>query len=142
MAIEFLPEIKVCCICKQHRPKNEFNLCLRNSDGLVSRCRKCESNKEWTTNRRNNMLQDRYGISEAEYELMLKSQKGVCALCGKSETRKENGIVSHLAVDHNHKTFKIRGLLCLQCNTMLGKIENFSEGVQTMVKYLKGENRG
>jgi len=48
------------------------------------------------------------------YEDMLLSQKGVCFICGRKPTVKRR-----LDMDHNHKTMKIRGLLCVRCNRAL-----------------------
>lgn len=53
-----------------------------------------------------------YGITEKQYDQMLKKQGGGCWICGKTpEKEKKN-----LAVDHNHKTGELRGLLCQFCN--------------------------
>lgn len=61
-------------------------------------------------------LKSRFGINEAEYMLLFDEQRGRCAICGGTENRR-------LAVDHNHKTGKVRGLLCGACNTKLGWFE-------------------
>ena len=59
---------------------------------------------------RNDYLVRRYGITSADYEKILKSQGGRCAICGRlPRTRRLN-------VDHDHKTGKVRGLLCYTCN--------------------------
>ena len=140
MAVEFLPETKVCYNCKQRKPKSKFHLRhdrRENRSGLASQCIECYT-KMWAANRRSTKLQHRYGIIEAEYTIILNAQNNVCALCGKPEVRKSNDkIVDRFAVDHNHKTFKIRGLLCFQCNTILGKIEKLPGGIHSIIKYLK-----
>ncbi len=133
MTVEFLPEMKVCCTCKQKKPKEAFYLCSYSPSGLQSKCIKCE-----IIIGRNNKLQRYYGITEVQYDLILESQNNICALCGKPEVRKSNDkIVDRFAVNHNHKTFKIRGLLCFQCNTILGKIEKLPGGIHSIIKYLK-----
>ncbi|MET0466975.1 MAG: endonuclease VII domain-containing protein [Chitinophagaceae bacterium] len=53
-------------------------------------------------------LRARYGISLEQFNLILESQGNVCAVC------KEPDKV--FCVDHNHKTLKIRGIICLNCN--------------------------
>jgi hypothetical protein len=55
-----------------------------------------------------------FGLTEAEYDDMLRHQGGVCAICHKPPKGR-----THLPVDHNHKTGEIRGLLCILCNTAL-----------------------
>jgi hypothetical protein len=57
----------------------------------------------------------RYGISAADYDALLIRQKGVCRIC-----RKPCSTQKRLAVDHDHKTKRIRGLLCRRCNRGLG----------------------
>ena len=61
----------------------------------------------------------KFGMDESKYNEIFKSQKGKCAICGaKPDTRWKM-----LAVDHCHRTKKVRGLLCMTCNTMLGRLE-------------------
>jgi len=63
-----------------------------------------------------------YGLSLDDYDVMLKAQNGVCAICGNQETDrdKQTNKVRCLAVDHCHETGEVRGLLCRRCNTGLG----------------------
>lgn len=63
-------------------------------------------------------------LTEDEYNDLLKLQHGVCAICGKLETRKRGGKIYRLAIDHNHKTGRIRGLLCARCNIKLGLLDD------------------
>lgn len=63
-------------------------------------------------------------MTVGEYDAMLSSQGGVCALCQNPETRSIYGGPPRLAVDHNHGTGKVRGLLCFNCNTRLSAIED------------------
>lgn len=58
-----------------------------------------------------------YGITQVEYDLLYAAQGGRCAIC-----RRAIGKVKRLAVDHDHKTGKVRGLLCGPCNNMLGLV--------------------
>ena len=60
----------------------------------------------------------RYGITLEEKEALLEKQGGKCAICRKK-------ISGYLAcIDHDHKTGKARGLLCRNCNMVIGKIES------------------
>ena len=61
----------------------------------------------------------RHGVTLPEYKEMLVSQNDVCAICGEPETsthKGTTGTLRELAIDHDHKTNKIRGLLCRKCN--------------------------
>jgi len=60
-------------------------------------------------------LKARYGLSAAEYDRLLAMQKNVCRIC-----RKPCSTGKRLAVDHDHETGEVRGLLCRRCNRGLG----------------------
>lgn len=77
----------------------------------------------------------RFGLTPACYNKMLEEQAGLCAICKQVESAKCNGRVKALAVDHNHITGKVRGLLCMRCNTDVGKVENLSR-IQAIQQYL------
>ena len=84
--------------------------------------------------RKSNYLH-RYKITIEEYEELFTKQNGVCAICDKPENLTKDGKLHTLAVDHNHETLHIRGLLCMNCNTRLGYFEG--KGLLTkMVSYL------
>lgn len=80
--------------------------------------------------------QRRFGITRHEYAELFHRQNGVCAICAKPETATRNGKVKALAVDHNHTTGKIRGLLCSDCNTGIGKLKDDRNVLLSAVKYL------
>ena len=77
-------------------------------------------------------LKKNYNISIEEYENILQSQNGVCAICGKPETNKRG----YFCVDHCHKSNKVRGLLCNKCNVALGLIDDDIEILKSMIKYV------
>lgn len=86
----------------------------------------------------NNTLKHNYGITLQDYELILVNQGGKCACCGKTpEIQKYR-----LAVDHNHKTGKIRGLLCRNCNVSLGLVKENKDTLLNMIAYLEKYNMG
>jgi hypothetical protein len=60
-----------------------------------------------------------YGIDLKEYKRLLKLQMKKCRLCKRDASEFKDG----LHVDHDHKTGKVRGLLCVTCNTALGYYE-------------------
>lgn len=71
-----------------------------------------------------------------EYNLLLEKQNGVCAICGVKKNRNNTA----LCVDHDHKTGKIRGLLCHFCNTSLGKFNDDINLLQKAIEYIKEYN--
>lgn len=76
-------------------------------------------------------LRKNYGINLDQYEILAEVQNHRCKICNKPEMGKA------LAVDHNHGTGKIRGLLCQNCNMGLGKFQDSVEFLSEAIKYLK-----
>lgn len=80
----------------------------------------------------------KYGLDNVKYDIILKKQNGVCAICLKPETYKhQSGKIKELAVDHNHKTGEVRGLLCSRCNITLGLVDDNLEILNVAIDYLK-----
>lgn len=73
-----------------------------------------------------------YGITIEQYEILLKNQNGGCAIC--FSPTGSNG--KRLSVDHNHETGEVRGLLCDDCNTGLGKFKDNPNLLAIAINYL------
>ena len=86
-------------------------------------------NKENPLKRKNAILKYEYGITLDKYNEMFKAQEGKCAIC----QRHQNELTRTLCVDHDHKTNKVRALLCVTCNTDVSVVEN---RLEEMTKYL------
>ena len=71
-----------------------------------------------------------YNITPEQHQQLYVDQNGCCALCDESVA------YDKICVDHNHKTGKIRGLLCHRCNHGLGCLGDNIEGLRRAVKYL------
>ena len=83
-------------------------------------------------------LKRKFGISIDEYEAILKKQNGVCAICRNPETRPQpSGKPRRLAVDHCHKTGRVRGLLCSNCNTAIGLLNDDPDLITEAAIYLE-----
>jgi len=72
-----------------------------------------------------------YGLTHDEYLALLETQGGACAICGGSGQRRQ------LAVDHDHVTGAVRGLLCDRCNPMLGYARDNISVLEAAIEYLK-----
>lgn len=81
-------------------------------------------------------LRKNFGISSAVYAEMCDSQNNLCAICRHPETQKRGNKLKTLAVDHDHKTGAIRGLLCSDCNTGLGKFKDDKTVLNAAIAYL------
>jgi hypothetical protein len=108
---------------------------------LKNREKSIERNKKWAKlnpdKKRSNTLKCLFGITLEDYNKMLEAQNGVCAICGKEETHKNQYGVVSLSVDHDHQTGKVRGLLCSKCNKMLGLSNDNKQILLNAINYLK-----
>lgn len=92
------------------------------------------SKQDWVNNkpkRMDTVYLRNYGISLIEYDELYTNQNGLCKICLQlcSTGRR-------LCVDHNHKTGKVRGLLCLNCNRAIGNFRDSVELLENAKKYL------
>lgn len=140
-----------CSKCKVVKNISEFNKNTKCKKGFRSTCRNCDSSvnkmyyskldteekKRRITHKsvnkddaRKNKLKYKYGITPLEYEEMAITQNYKCAICKKETSKK-------LCVDHNHITGAIRGLLCHECNIMIGWSKDNPENLIAGANYLK-----
>src|SRR6266508_7031334 len=70
-------------------------------------------------------------LSVAEYDALLESQGGGCAICGDVPK-------GRLVVDHEHETGRVRGLLCSACNVALGFFKDDPRRLASAANYLQG----
>ena len=73
-------------------------------------------------------LKYKYGISLEDFNKIFKEQNGICAICNVSKA-------TH--IDHNHKTSKVRGLLCRDCNIGLGLFKDNKTFLLSAKTYLE-----
>lgn len=128
--------MKTCSTCKIDKPEIEFYE-DRRINGRRYCCKDCSTAyvKLWRLdnpeNARATQLRRDYGMPMSDYQKLLVSQGGVCAICKRAGTRRA------LAVDHNHSTRKIRGLLCGKCNTALGLLQDSPEFLRAAADYIE-----
>lgn len=77
-------------------------------------------------------LRSEYNISPEEYNQLLVKQDFKCALCGRHASEFQRG----LAIDHCHETGRIRGMLCMPCNTSLGQLGDTPEAISKVLSYI------
>jgi hypothetical protein len=135
---------KVCTLCKELKNLSCFSKAGR-KDALRSNCKTCDAKKykEWKTKNRaaylrstsNAGLKIKYGIELKDYENLLIQQNYCCKIC-KTKNPGRTG-VKRFAVDHCHKTNKVRGLLCMACNTAIGLLNENLSLFDAAKKYLE-----
>jgi len=103
---------------------------------MIKEIRKRADIKRKQTRREHN-LEKKYGITYTDYISMLESQGGLCSICGRPERLLgRGGCIRPLNVDHDHKTGKVRGLLCAGCNLALGNLEDNITYLNNAITYL------
>lgn len=111
---------------KPHRARGMCETCYNRwlyKNSHRNRSTKLRNAKSWRSKniervragQRRNHLKGRYGLTEKQYQQMMRRQKGRCAIC------EQPGMKLH--IDHDHDTGKVRGLLCLPCNGKLAWLE-------------------
>ena len=113
-------EVKRCSTCKEDKPLSAFGNNKTRKDGKELYCRTCKSYHNRKT---------RYGLDDVEFHKLYYQQRGRCAVCNKH---------AELVVDHCHGSKRVRGLLCHDCNTSIGKLGDDITTLENVVKYLKG----
>jgi hypothetical protein len=139
-----------------HREWPKRNILFVNEDTLDTRLENLrlgdrvsgDSNGPLANNRMNKHIQQayglqrNYGLSLEEYARMLHAQNYVCAICEQPEVRLGNdGKPVALHVDHDHKTGKVRGLLCYKCNSGLGSFNEDTDLMRRAAEFLKHHKR-
>ena len=141
-------DIKTCSKCDKPFPLSEFYKRSK-GNGLYSACKTCHKQQSviWQAahsdkvrnikrlsarrhkdTRKNYRLKKAYGISLEEYQEKVHLQHNLCDICKKP--------MSSPQVDHNHRTNKLRALLCKSCNQGLGMFQDNIDVVQEAAIYL------
>jgi len=142
-------ELKTCSCCGISKPFDSFPKGKTRKDGsyaLRSTCKECtvqlnldvyhnKGGKEKQKQRsfKNNLK--KYGITPEDYKTLLEQQQGRCKICSSSEVSRSRSSYN-LFVDHDHKTGKVRGLLCHHCNMGLGHFKDDTKSLKKAIEYL------
>ena len=144
--------MRTCCKCKQPKPLSEFSPTSKYKGKIQYRgdCKCCNAknrrdryrinpapslaaSKKWKLENPDRIKFTRilceYNLTRKAYESLLTRQNNLCAICGRPF------IKSH--IDHDHKTGKVRGILCITCNTGLGKFNDSVELLYKAIRYQK-----
>lgn len=150
------PATKRCCECKEEKSVELFHKNSAKKDGRHPRCKVCHAQYESSPSRKKAKQQyassergknvrvkhrlsqkckdtttkyrlaTKYGLTLDQYTAAYTAQNGMCKIC--------NTKFESLAVDHDHITNRVRGLLCIQCNLILG---NARDNITTLVNAIQ-----
>lgn len=120
--------LRHCWKCDKDLPLDQFGKNKAEIGGLTRICKPCAGDQQ-----RKQRLTAKFGIDEVQYDAMLEKQGGGCAICGNDVSNSEG---HRLAVDHDHETGEVRGLLCFPCNTSIGHFRDNPEFLKRAAVYL------
>ncbi len=129
-------ETKTCPECGEEKPTDDFYFQRRACKPCVREHQRRFRDSQPDYNHSRN-LQRRYGLSVDEYQTLLANQNFACPIC---EVEISNTIEYKgkrpVAVDHNHETGDVRGILCSMCNLMLGHARENTSILYRAIVYL------
>ena len=136
--------LKTCTACKTPKAQSAFSRALKLKDGLQYHCKACQKayqqRKPVTKKRRKErILKKKFNMGMEDYERKLSEQRGCCAICSAPEPGCDR---EYFAVDHDHDTGMVRGLLCSRCNPGLGYFKDDPELLKAAASYLEIHRRG
>ena len=122
-------ETRICTSCKKILPQSSFYKRTLKSGNVStqSRCKSCQGKQRVKYYKPHHLIRHMLKISNDHYEeLMINNH---CNICGKELQKK--------CIDHDHKTKKIRGVLCNDCNTALGLFKDNQKVMKDAIQYLE-----
>lgn len=124
---------RVCTKCKIYKKWIEFGFASKSRTGRSARCDECRRKEQKKRGDAYKAWQ-RYGLLDTEYQDLMKTQN--CAVC---DCILIDGNTSPNArhLDHDHKTGKVRGVLCSRCNKGIGLFDDNVERLIQAAEYLK-----
>lgn len=131
--------MKACRICKVSKGLEHFYK-QRKKNGRVwymLDCKACQKAARDSPGPYQELKLKPYGLTCASWRTLLAAQGGGCAVCGIRAER--NGY--RLAVDHDHLTGRVRGILCRGCNTAIGYLNEDPERALKLALYLETQAR-
>ncbi|MFF2524318.1 endonuclease VII domain-containing protein [Streptomyces liangshanensis] len=118
------PGHKRCPRCHEVKPHADWERNRTSSDGYASYCKICRAQRN-----RASYFTRKYGITEAQRDEMISSQMGICTICLAAPA---------VHVDHCHETGRVRGVLCFNCNSAIGKLGDDPDTLRRAIAYLEG----
>lgn len=144
--------IKVCTVCNEQKPFDEFYNRIASDDGKAYRCKVCDNiavaayrvkhKDRQRKQQRESNWRFKYGLEREDFEKMWENQEGKCPICFVGLVNIEiNGDPVNkgntACVDHCHESGKVRGILCAKCNKALGLLHDDLDFIQRAYDYIE-----
>lgn len=142
LPVETLPQgYRRCKRCEEVRSLEQFRKRPQCDEGRGWVCLICQPRTSSEGRYLTHVLR-KYGLTNEQLATLMAQQAGKCAICDQPETAlSRTGKVIGLSVDHCHTTGAVRGLLCRDCNTVLGKWNDNPDRFEAAAAYLR-DRRG
>lgn len=161
-------EGRLCSACGERKPPEAFRRNVKTTDRRMWRCREClkKAHRSWVERNREhvrdmgrgNMRKSRadnpsrtkealrryrlkrdYGLTPEQYLALIESHDRKCAVCKRAVVPVPAPVRAEGAcIDHDHKTGRIRGILCHACNRAIGMLRDDVNILKSAVAYLGG----
>ena len=120
--------MKRCNNCKQDLPESEFykRTLTSGETSLQARCKSCQRKLRKKYYKPHSSIRHKLKLSQRDVDNL--TAPGACQVCGSTK---------RLCIDHCHDTEKPRGLLCHKCNTALGLLDDDSQRMLNLIRYLE-----
>lgn len=137
------PKSKRCPSCERLRRASCFYADSNRPNGLSVYCKDCQNDgrsqrrqrdRGWRKAQRKSL----YGLTEEAHAALVASQGGLCAVCRQPPKDSRTPDDPCLQVDHDHRTKRVRGLLCGACNRAIGLMRDDPRRLLQAAKYLLG----
>ena len=122
-----------CSECHEWLPPTAYNKDKRQANGISYRCRNCSR-----TSIRKYNLRAKYNLEVGEYNILLEKSQGQCTCCSKRLHNNAPHPEDRPIIDHDHKTGKVRAILCNHCNRMVGYLREDPKYTMKLLDYIQG----
>ena len=142
--------MKTCAKCKTPKDLNSFNLARKRKDGRNPYCKECRRTERQSTRyqdylkkytrcvleknpqyNRQVLVKSKYGLTLDQIEDIFTLQGRKCLICGVTDIPSDKW-----AVDHDHSTGEVRGILCKKCNSGIGFLGDSIDTILNAYNYL------
>ncbi|HEV2756189.1 MAG TPA: endonuclease VII domain-containing protein [Actinomycetota bacterium] len=125
-----------CARCKREKPPEEFPRNRRTTSGRHCYCKPCHNRQVRESvaragGSRKYHMKRRYGLTPEDFDSLLAAQGFLCPICLKRPA---------VHVDHDHRTGKVRGILCEMCNGGLGQFRDNRQTIEAAIDYLQAQS--
>lgn len=123
--------MKVCIKCKNELPDDQFHKRTYKTGnvGLQSSCKTCSSKQRAKYYKPHDAARRKFKLSDEEYTALIEKSQGHCSVCDRPLTK--------VCIDHDHKTGRVRGVLCNNCNTALGLVGDNTATLSKLIQWLE-----